>query len=124
MISDAYNFIFHTIDDPYGTIEPMTMRMAIDGVGLRVPPAPGWKGLRNIFPKSPQFHKYLLTTKLPVATKLILQILPDSWALRVAVEYRDPYTLPISNHSFFRINGIVKCDRNLKYTHGGLGFKC
>ena len=36
----------------------------------------------------------MLTTMLAVATKMIIQILPDSWILRVAVEYHDPYTLP------------------------------
>ena len=63
----------------------------------------------------------MLTTRLPVATKMILQILSDSGILRVAVEYRDPYTLPASHHIFFQIHGIRKCDRNIKYSRAALG---
>ena len=58
---------------------------------------------------------------LTVATKMILQILSDSGIPRVAVEYRDPYTLPASHHIFFQINGIIKCDRNIKYSRAALG---
>ena len=58
----------------------------------------------------------LLTTRLTVATKMILQILPDSWILRVAWNTVDPYTIPRPNHSLLRINGIRKCDRNIKYS--------
>ena len=54
---------------------------------------------------------------------MIIQILPDSWILRVACNTVDPYTLPASHHIFFRSNGIIKCDRNIKYSRGGLGFK-
>ena len=92
------------------------MRMAIDGVGLNGPFSPKTTGTCAIFQKNPHLYIYFLTTSLKVATKLTFQILPGSWILRVAVEYRGPYTLPISNHSFFRINGIRKCDRNIKYT--------
>ena len=52
---------------------------------------------------------------------MILQILPDSWILRVACNTVDPYTLPASHHIFFRINGIIKCDRNIKYSRAALG---
>ena len=58
---------------------------------------------------------------LTVATKMIIQILPDSWILRVACNTVDPYTLPASHHIFFRINGIIKCDRNIKYSRAALG---
>ena len=63
----------------------------------------------------------MLTTMLTVATKMIIQILPDSWILRVACNTVDPYTLPASHHIFFRINGIIKCDRNIKYSRAALG---
>lgn len=63
----------------------------------------------------------MLTTMLTVATKMIIQILPDSWILRVAWNTVDPYTLPASHHIFFRINGIIKCDRNIKYSRAALG---
>ena len=63
----------------------------------------------------------MLTTMLTVATKMIIQILPDSWILRVAYNTVDPYTLPASHHIFFRINGIIKCDRNIKYSRAALG---
>ena len=63
----------------------------------------------------------MLTTRLYVATKMILQILPDSWVLRIACNTVDPYTLPASHHIFFRINGIIKCDRNIKYSRAALG---
>ena len=53
---------------------------------------------------------------LTVATKMIIQILPDSWILRVAWNTVDPYTIPRPNHSLLRINGIRKCDRNIKYS--------
>ena len=66
---------------------------------------------------------YLLTTRLPVATKMILQILSDSGILRVAWNTVDPYTLPASHHIFFRSNGIIKCGRNIKYSRAALGFK-
>ena len=55
----------------------------------------------------------MLTTR---ATKMILQILPDSWILRVAWNTVDPYTIPRPNHSLLRISGIRKCDRNIKYS--------
>ena len=58
----------------------------------------------------------MLTTRLTVATKMILQIVVDSWILRVAWNTVDPYTLPTSNHSLLQINGIRKCDRNIKYS--------
>ena len=61
------------------------------------------------------------TTRLYVATKMIIQILPYSWILRVACNTVDPYTLPASHHIFFRINGIIKCDRNIKYSRAALG---
>ena len=53
---------------------------------------------------------------LTVATKMIIQILPDSWILRVAWNTVDPYTIPRPNHSVLRINCIRKCDRNIKYS--------
>ena len=52
---------------------------------------------------------------LTVATKMIIQILPDSWILRVAWNTVDQYTLPAWNRRVFQINGIRKCDRNFKY---------
>ena len=61
----------------------------------------------------------LLFTRLLL--KMIIQILPDSWILRVACNTVDPYTLPASHHIFFRINGIIKCDRNIKYSRAALG---
>ena len=63
----------------------------------------------------------MLTTRLPVATKMIIQIVADSWILRVACNTVDPYTLPASHHICFRINGIMKCDRNIKYSRAALG---
>ena len=97
--------------------------MAIDGVGLRGPLVPGRKGTCSIFQKNPHLYIYFLTTRLPVATKMILQILSDSGILRVAWNTVDPYTLPASHHIFFRSNGIIKCDRNIKYSRAALGFK-
>ena len=61
--------------------------------------------------------------RLPVATKMILQIVADSWILRVSWNTVDPYTIPRPNHSLLRINGIRKCDRNIKYACGDLGFQ-
>ena len=75
------------------------------------------------FKKNPHLYIYMLTTMLTVATKMIIQILPDSWILRVAWNTVDPYTLPASHHIFFRSNGIRKCDRNIKYSRAALGFK-
>ena len=68
--------------------------MAIDNVGLRGPLVPTMKGTCAIFQKNPHLYIYLLTTRLPVATKMILQILSDSGILRVAWNTVDPYTLP------------------------------
>ena len=95
--------------------------MAIDNVGLRGPLVPKTKGKCVIFQKNPHLYIYLLTTRHTVATKMILQILPDSGILRVAWNTVDPYTLPASHHIFFRSNGIIKCDRNIKYSRAALG---
>ena len=97
--------------------------MVIDNVGLRGPLVPKTNGKCVIFQKNPHLYVYLLTTRLPVATKMILQILSDSGILRVAWNTVDPYTLPASHHIFFRSNGIIKCDRNIKYSRAALGFK-
>ena len=97
--------------------------MAIDDVGLYGPLVPKTKGKCVIFQKNPHLYIYFLTTSLPVATKMILSILPDSGILRVAWNTVDPYTLPASHHIFFRSNGIIKCDRNIKYSRAALGFK-
>ena len=55
--------------------------------------------------------------------KWSFQILSDSGILRVAWNTVDPYPLPASHHIFFRSNGIIKCDRNIKYSRAALGFK-
>ena len=75
------------------------------------------------FDKNPHLYIYMLTTRHTVATKMILQILSDSGILRVAWNTVDPCTLPASHHIFFRSNGIIKCDRNIKYSRAALGFK-
>ena len=93
----------------------------IDNVGLRGPLVPKTKGKCVIFQKNPHLYIYLLTTRNTVATKMILQILSDSGILRVAWNTVDPYTLPASHHIFFQINGIIKCDRNIKYSRAALG---
>ena len=97
--------------------------MVIDDVGLYGPLVPKTKGKCVIFQKNPHLCIYLLTTSLTVATKMILQILSDSGILRVAWNTVDPCTLPASHHIFFRSNGIIKCDRNIKYSRAALGFK-
>ena len=91
----------------------------IDDVGLYGPLVPKTKGKCSIFQKNPHLYIYVLTTRLLL--KMIIQILPDSWILRVACNTVDPYTLPASHHIFFRINGIIKCDRNIKYSRAALG---
>ena len=80
---------------------------------LLTPPTPEGRGLPSLRPKP--------NPKVERATKMIIQILPDSWILRVACNTVDPYTLPASHHIFFRINGIIKCDRNIKYSRAALG---
>ena len=102
-------------------IEPAARRVATDGVGLRGPVLSTKKGMEIILSSKTAIYVYLLTTRLHVATKMILQILPDSWILRVGCNTVDPYTLPASHHIFFRINGIIKCDRNIKYSRAALG---
>ena len=116
-------FVLHASTGPNDPIQPPAMSMALDDAGLRGRLPPKRKGKCSIFQKNPHLYVYLLTTMLTVATKMILQILSDSGILRVAVEYRDPYTLPASHHIFFRSNGIIKCDRNIKYSRAALGFK-
>ena len=99
----------------------MAMRMAIDSSGLYGLFLPESRGKSSIFQKRPHLYIHMLLTRLAVATKMILQILPDHWILRVAWNTVDPCTLPASHHIFFRINGIIKCDRNIKYSRAALG---
>ena len=117
----SHFFVLHASTGPNDPIQPPAMSMALDDAGLRGRLPPKRKGKCSIFQKNPHLYVYLLTTMLTVATKMILQILSDSGIPRVAVEYRDPYTLPASHHIFFQINGIIKCDRNIKYSRAALG---
>ena len=70
----SHFFVLHTSNDPNDPIEPAAMRIAIGSVGLRGWTPPGTKGTCVIFQKNPHLYIYLLTTRLPVATKLVLQI--------------------------------------------------
>jgi len=80
--------------------------MAIDNVGLYGPLVPTMKGTCAIFQKNPHLHVYFLTTSLQIATKLIVEILPDhwillvdSWILRVAWNTVDPYVHSICDNT-------------------------
>ena len=75
------------------------------------------------FDKRPQFMYICSQRGCLLLLKWSFQILSDSGILRVAWNTVDPYTLPASHHIFFRSNGIIKCDRNIKYSRAALGFK-
>ena len=77
----------------------MARRMAIDNVGLYGPLVPKMKGTCAIFQKNPHLYIYLLTTSLPVATKLIVEIQPDHWILRVAWNTVNPYVHSICDNT-------------------------
>ena len=68
--------------------------MAVDGMGMSEPEGPGRKGACLLIPAMPLLAPQLLTSSLPALSNLGTQS-ADSWWLRVAWEFADPYVRAI-----------------------------